>query len=430
MDQFLRDLLLEKNQEETQNQLPETEQDSVKKEKKKHPFRNGFLSGVAVCLVIALMVVIVKETMLHSTVGSGFMTKHGVEKVNLLSDVIDQYYYKDITDEEKMEGIYKGLMSSTNDKYTDYYSPKEFKDLMVTMEGDYGGIGATLSQDKATKEVSVVEVYEGSPAARAGLERGDIVISVDGHLGTDESLDDFVQRIRGEEGTSIEMVYKRDDQEKTIEITREEVIVPSVSHRMLDDKIGYIRISSFVNGTQKDFEDALADLQGQGMQGIVFDMRDNGGGMVDSVVAILDDILPAGTVVYTMDKSGKREDYTSDDAKKIDIPVTVLVNENTASAAEIFTGAIRDFNYGTIIGTNTFGKGIVQSTVPLSDGSAVKITVATYYTPSGECIHEKGIKPDIELEFSYADENPTEYDELKDNQVQKAMEVLGEKLAD
>ena len=422
--------MLEKNQEETQNQLPETEQDSVKKEKKKHPFRNGFLSGVAVCLVIALMVVIVKETMLHSTVGSGFMTKHGVEKVNLLSDVIDQYYYKDITDEEKMEGIYKGLMSSTNDKYTDYYSPKEFKDLMVTMEGDYGGIGATLSQDKATKEVSVVEVYEGSPAARAGLERGDIVISVDGHLGTDESLDDFVQRIRGEEGTSIEMVYKRGDQEKTIEITREEVIVPSVSHRMLDDKIGYIRISSFVNGTQKDFEDALADLQSQGMQGIVFDMRDNGGGMVDSVVAILDDILPVGTVVYTMDKSGKREDYTSDDAKKIDIPVTVLVNENTASAAEIFTGAIRDFNYGTIIGTNTFGKGIVQSTVPLSDGSAVKITVATYYTPSGECIHEKGIKPDIELEFSYADENPTEYDELKDNQVQKAMEVLGEKLAD
>ncbi|MDD7701513.1 MAG: S41 family peptidase [Lachnospiraceae bacterium] len=422
--------MLEENQEEIQNQLPETEQDSVKKEKKKHPFRNGFLSGVAVCLVIALMVVIVKETMLHSTVGSGFMTKHGVEKVNLLSDVIDQYYYKDITDEEKMEGIYKGLMSSTNDKYTDYYSPKEFKDLMVTMEGDYGGIGATLSQDKATKEVSVVEVYEGSPAARAGLERGDIVISVDGHLGTDESLDDFVQRIRGEEGTSIEMVYKRGDQEKTIEITREEVIVPSVSHRMLDDKIGYIRISSFVNGTQKDFEDALADLQSQGMQGIVFDMRDNGGGMVDSVVAILDDILPAGTVVYTMDKSGKREDYTSDDAKKIDIPVTVLVNENTASAAEIFTGAIRDFNYGTIIGTNTFGKGIVQSTVPLSDGSAVKITVATYYTPSGECIHEKGIKPDIELEFSYADENPTEYDELKDNQVQKAMEVLGEKLAD
>ncbi|MDY3301945.1 MAG: S41 family peptidase [Lachnospiraceae bacterium] len=422
--------MLEENQEEIQNQLPETEQDSVKKEKKKHPFRNGFLSGVAVCLVIALMVVIVKETMLHSTVGSGFMTKHGVEKVNLLSDVIDQYYYKDITDEEKMEGIYKGLMSSTNDKYTDYYSPKEFKDLMVTMEGDYGGIGATLSQDKATKEVSVVEVYEGSPAARAGLERGDIVISVDGHLGTDESLDDFVQRIRGEEGTSIEMVYKRDDQEHTIEITREEVIVPSVSHRMLDDKIGYIRISSFVNGTQKDFEDALADLQSQGMQGIVFDMRDNGGGMVDSVVAILDDILPAGTVVYTMDKSGKREDYTSDDAKKIDIPVTVLVNENTASAAEIFTGAIRDFNYGTIIGTNTFGKGIVQSTVPLSDGSAVKITVATYYTPSGECIHEKGIKPDIELEFSYADENPTEYDELKDNQVQKAMEVLGEKLAD
>lgn len=422
--------MLEENQEEIQNQLPETEQDSVKKEKKKHPFRNGFLSGVAVCLVIALMVVIVKETMLHSTVGSGFMTKHGVEKVNLLSDVIDQYYYKDITDEEKMEGIYKGLMSSTNDKYTDYYSPKEFKDLMVTMEGDYGGIGATLSQDKVTKEVSVVEVYEGSPAARAGLERGDIVISVDGHLGTDESLDDFVQRIRGEEGTSIEMVYKRDDQEHTIEITREEVIVPSISHRMLDDKIGYIRISSFVNGTQKDFEDALADLQSQGMQGIVFDMRDNGGGMVDSVVAILDDILPAGTVVYTMDKSGKREDYTSDDAKKIDIPVTVLVNENTASAAEIFTGAIRDFNYGTIIGTNTFGKGIVQSTVPLSDGSAVKITVATYYTPSGECIHEKGIKPDIELEFSYADENPTEYDELKDNQVQKAMEVLGEKLAD
>jgi carboxyl-terminal processing protease len=193
---------------------------------------------------------------------------------------------------------------------------------------------------------------------------------------------------------------------------------------MLDGKVGYIEISQFSTGTKDDFEKAVKDLQSQGMESVIYDLRNNGGGMVDSVTAILDDILPKGKVVYTKDKNGKEEDYYSDDEKQLKIPTVVLVNGGTASSSEIFTGAIRDFKWGTIIGENTFGKGIVQITLPLSDGSAIKVTNAKYYTPKGECIHKKGIKPDIELKYQFLGNENDEYDYTLDNQIQKALEVL------
>ena len=256
------------------------------------------------------------------------------------------------------------------------------------------------------------------------MKKGDIIISVDGNQAVDESLNDFVQRIRGEKGTSMTLVYERNGERKTVSISRDEVIVPSVSYKMLSDQIGYIQITQFSSGTQKEFEAALADLKEQGMKGIVFDLRDNPGGMVDSVVAILDDILPKGTVVYMKDKNGKRTDYTSDDEKQLDLPMTVLVNENSASAAEIFTGAVMDFQKGTVIGTKTFGKGIVQTTLPFSDGSAVKITTASYYTPNGTSIQGKGIQPNVQLEYQFLGSSDQEYNWTLDNQIQKAIEVL------
>ena len=210
----------------------------------------------------------------------------------------------------------------------------------------------------------------------------------------------------------------------TITCTRASISTPTVEHKMLDNNVGYIQVSQFTDSTYNDFVAAYEDLEAQGMTSVIFDMRNNGGGLLDSVVNILDYLLPEGTVVYTMDKAGNREDYTSDAATYKSIPMTVLVNGNTASAAEIFTGAIRDFEYGTIIGTQTFGKGIVQSTIPLTDGSAVKLTTQTYYTPSGECIHGTGITPDEVLEYEFMGGEDDQYSVDLDNQIQKALEVL------
>lgn len=404
---------------------PEDKKEQRKERRKAHKFRRGFLFGLLSGVAAVILVIVIFLAALGLT--PGHLLSAGTQaKIGVLSSIIDKYYYKDVSDSTKETGLYKGLLESMGDQYTEYYTPEEYQQLKVDLEGDYAGIGAVLTQDKTTKEVTVAEVYDDSPAKKAGLRSGDVIVSVDGHQAVDEDLDDFVKRVRGKKGTSMEVVYSRDGQEQTVSITREEVLVPSVSGKMLSDGIGYIRITQFSNGTQAEFEKTLKSLQDQGMKGVIFDLRDNGGGMVDSVVAILDDILPKGTVVYMKDKDGNRKNYTSDDEKQLDLPMTVLVNGNTASAAEIFTGAVMDFKKGTVIGTQTFGKGIVQVTLPLNDGSAVKITTARYYTPNGVCIQGKGITPDVTLDYEFLGSEDQDYDWTLDNQIQKAVEVLKE----
>lgn len=345
-------------------------------------------------------------------------------KLEMLIYIIETYYYQDVDNQKLVDGIYSGLVESLDDPYSAYYTAEEYEDLMQTLTGNYGGIGALLQKNAETGEVTITKVYAKTPAEKAGLKEGDSIISADGNLATEEDLDVFVQHIRGEKGTDVELVVSRDGEELKITCTRDEISTPTVEYKMLDNNVGYIAVSQFTDGTYNDFVNAYKDLEKQGMQSVIFDMRNNGGGLLDSVVDILDYLLPEGTVVYTKDKNGNEEDFTSSGATYKSIPMTVLVNENTASAAEIFTGAIRDFKYGTIIGTKTFGKGIVQSTIPLSDGSAVKLTTQTYYTPSGECIHGKGITPDIELEYEFQGDENTPYSVDLDNQIQKALEVL------
>ena len=206
---------------------------------------------------------------------------------------------------------------------------------------------------------------------------------------------------------------------------RREIEVPTVEHQMLEGNVGFIQISEFSSSTPEQFDQAIKELQSQGMVSMIVDLRNNPGGVLQSVCAMLDEILPKGLVVYTEDKYGKRSDYQSD-AACMDIPMTVLINENSASAAEIFAGAIKDYDYGTLIGTTTFGKGIVQTIIPLEDGSALKVTMAKYFTPKGNYIHEKGIEPDIELEYEYQNPEEEVYNPLHDNQVQKALEILKE----
>ncbi len=351
----------------------------------------------------------------------------GDSKFSTILSVIETYYYQDVDNDKLVNGVYKGVVESLDDPYSEYYTAEEYEDLMATLTGNYAGIGALLQKNAETGAVTITKVYKETPAEKAGLKEGDYIVSADGYLATDEGLDTFVQHIRGEEGTDVELVISRDGEEQTMVCTRASIATPTVEYQMLEGNVGYIAVSQFTEHTYKDFVAAYKDLEKQGMVSVVFDMRNNGGGLLDSVVEMLDYLLPKGTVVYTMDKAGHREDFLSDEGSSKDIPMVVLVNGNTASAAEIFTGAIRDFDYGTIIGTNTFGKGIVQSTIPLSDGSALKLTTQTYYTPSGECIHGKGIAPDIELEYEFQGGEDDAYSVDLDNQIQKALDVLSEK---
>lgn len=418
--------------EDYQNENPYLKDGSEAKPKKPKTFGQGIAVGIAIMLVVLMAGGIVVAAITRTS--SGDLLSSGVrQKLGYIDNILDKYYYEDISDEDKENALYKGLAESAGDPYTVYYTPDEYDDFEINTTGNYSGIGAALSQDKDTKIVTVARVYKGSPADEAGLKTGDIIVSADEYIATEMDLDRFVLHIRGEEGTTVDIKYIRENdektKEKTVTVTRRNITIPSVEYQMLDGNIGYIEIYDFASNTYDDYKKAMNDLTEQGMDAVIFDLRSNGGGLVDSVTAILDDILPEGTTVYMLDKNDLRTDYDSDEEHKIDIPIVVLVSGNTASAAEIFTGAIQDFDYGTVIGTQTFGKGIVQTTIPLADGSAMKVTTETYYTPKGRAIHGVGIAPDIELEYKSTDGNTKEYNIATDNQIQKAVEVLTKELA-
>lgn len=392
---------------------------------KKTGFAKGILTGVVATVLVVAILLGAGGMLLAQMLGGGVLNAATKTKLSYLTGLIRKNFYEDVSDSDLQEGLYKGLLEGLDDPYSEYYTKKEYEDFQISTTGNYAGIGAQLSQDKDTMQVTISKVYDDSPAQKVGLRAGDEIISVDDNLATAEDLDAFVQRIRGEAGTTIELTYSRDGKEETVTVTRDAITIPSVSHKMLDDGIGLIEISEFASNTQEEFDEALADLEKDGLKAIIFDLRANPGGMVNSVTDILDEILPEGTTVYMVDKKGEKTTYTSDEEHQMDYPMAVLTSANTASAAEIFAGAIRDFDYGTLIGEKTYGKGVVQSTFPMPDGSAVKLTIASYYTPSGESIHKKGIKPDIELKYKYSgDADSKEYDYSKDNQVKRAEKVL------
>lgn len=396
----------------------------------------GFLLGVLL-LGIGVMVgahvytsstnqyLIISPSGIKQTEKSDILTNKTVKKIDELMSYIDLYYNDDYDEGDIRNAIYAGTLEGLGDPYSVYYTADEYKDMQINTSGNYYGIGAALSQDAKTKEVTISKVYEGTPAEEAGLKDGDQIIKVNDTESTSKELSALVQEIRGEEGTTVHLQVYRASNNKTFEIDveRKNVELPSITSKMLDGGIGYIQISEFQSKTDEQFKSALADLKKQGMKSLIVDVRSNPGGLINAASNILDQILPEGTVVYTEDKYGKREDYTSD-SNCLDCPIAVLVNENSASASEIFAGAIKDYNYGTLIGTKTFGKGIVQTVFPLEDGDAVKITTAKYYTPKGNYIHGVGIEPDIELTYKYSGPEDEAYDMKYDNQVQKAIEVL------
>ena len=337
-------------------------------------------------------------------------------KIQELETYIDQYYLFDYEDEDVENGIYKGLMAGLGDIYTSYYTPEEYESFMETTYGSYCGIGAMLSQDVTTGIITVVQAFEGTPAAEAGLQPGDILYQVEGEEVTGQDLTLVVTDLKGEENTEVHIGIVRDGEILEMTLTRKNIEIPTVDYELLEEGIGYIAISEFEDLTDDQFMEAFEDLKSQGMEKLIIDLRNNGGGLVDVTCNILDQLLPEGTIVYTEDKYGERQTEYSDAEHYFDGEMAVLVNGNSASASEIFAGAIKDYGVGTLIGTQTYGKGIVQSLFRLEDGSAVKITVSRYYTPAGNNIHEVGITPDIVLE----------YDESAgtDNQLERALEVL------
>ena len=384
---------------------------------KRHSFGKGLLCGILLCVVAmgvgGCAAPYFYKMFTHTSLNKSLENEAEItEKMEELNDYINQYYLFDYTDENVESGIYKGMMAGLGDIYTCYYTPDEYASFIESSNGNYSGIGAMLSQDYSTGIITVVQVFEGSPAEEVGLQPDDILYKVKGEEVTGQDLSLVVTDLKGEEGTAVDISVMRGTEEIDLTVTRRKIEVPTVESRMLTDTIGYIGITEFDDVTDDQFLSALDELKEEGMQDLVIDLRNNGGGLVDVTCNILDELLPEGLIVYTEDKYGNRQEEYSDAEHYFDGKMAVLVNGNSASASEIFAGAIKDYGVGTLIGTQTFGKGIVQSLFPLSDGSAIKITVSRYYTPAGNNIHEVGIAPDTES--------------ADDNQLQKAIEVLSE----
>lgn len=349
-----------------------------------------------------------------------------VAKMKVIENVIDTYFYKEDVDKDAMvDGIFKGMVESLGDPYSEYYSKEELESLYQDSFGVYYGVGAYVSLDTTTGLAKVSGIIADSPAEEADLRAEDIIYKVDDVDVTGMSLQETVSLIKGDENTTVKLTLIRDGKEIEKEVTRRKVESPTVKFEMLDDGMAYIQITEFDTVTVDQFTEAMAMARGNDMKGLILDLRSNPGGNLSSVVSIAKQMLPKGLIVYTEDRDGNREEYSCDGSKELDVPMVVLVNGNSASASEILAGAIKDYGIGTLVGTTTFGKGIVQRPIELSDGSAVKLTISSYYTPNGINIHGIGIEPDVECEF---DSERYYSDEAYDNQLEKAKEVLLQKM--
>ena len=381
----------------------------------------GVLTGV---LVVTLAVGGVKFVQQRQYNGVLSDTSH-VQKIEYLEKLIDQEYLGEVDNDEMAEGVYAGLVYGLGDVYSRYYTADEYAQETASTDGAYAGIGVSIQKNK-NGGVQIAECYEGGPGADAGLQTGDVITAINDTDVTDMELSDVVSLIRENKDKTIVLTVFRENEEKSREISVDvtDVELPSVFGEMLDKKTGYIQITQFTGVTPQQYKDMFAELKDKGMERLVIDLRDNPGGLLTSVCDILREILPEGLIVYTEDKYGNREEETCDGKNKLNMPLAVLVNENSASASEIFAGAVQDHGVGTIVGTTTYGKGVVQELRQLSDGSAVKLTVSNYYTPNGNSINKVGIKPDVEVKLASVLLNKDEITHEEDNQLQEALNVI------
>lgn len=438
--------------------------------KNKNRFWKGVLVGALVTAFAGLVIVgiaagisIIGHTVMGGQGIAGIIESSGSpeeeslnyqrigNKLDLLEQVVDNYFlFEENVDTEQMEaGIYKGMLAGLEDPYTTYYTAEEYRAMTEETEGVYCGIGVQVSQNLETGIITILRVFPGSPAEEAGLKKGDILYKVGALDVYDQELDTLVsQYIRGEEGTFVDLTVLRDGEEISATVERRMVESVTVESQLLPDKTGYVMVTQFDLVTADQFISAVDSLEKQGMERLVIDLRDNPGGVVDACVKMAAYLLPEdqydGTILSTADKngegdryycqdgkllfegSGSNPEYPMDDGHELDMPIAVLINGMSASASEVFAGALRDYGMATLVGTTSFGKGIVQALLPLDDGSAVKVTIAHYYTPAGHDIHKKGLDPDVEIPLELDEDLIGQYDVPldRDNQVQKAIEVL------
>ena len=391
---------------------------------KNKEFKKGVAIGVAATLVVTGAGFVSYQKVLFPK-GNALSDMKTVQKLNYLEELIDEEYLDEKDESSLREGLYAGLLSGLQDPYSTYYTAEQYKELNTSNEGSYVGIGAVLQKDN-DGGATVVQLYEGGPGEQAGLKTGDVIKAIDGTDVTEKETSDIASMVRDSEKDSVTLTIQRENEEKTQDIKVEirDVEIKTVSHEMLSGDTGYIRISEFSEVTSDQYKKAFADLKSQGMKKLVVDLRDNPGGLLNTVCDILRQILPEGLIVYTEDKNGKREEETCDGKNELDIQLAVLVNGNSASASEIFAGAVKDYGIGTIVGTTTYGKGVVQTIQPLTDGSAVKITIAKYFTPKGNDINKKGITPHVEAELSGDITDWAELTHEEDTQLQTALKEL------
>ena len=385
-------------------------------------FKKGIAVGVAVTLVVTGTGFAGYQKIMFPK-GSALSDTKTVQKLNYLESLINEEYLEEKEEDSLREGLYAGLMSGLNDPYSIYYTAEQYKELNTSNEGSYVGIGAVLQKDK-DGGAKIVQLYEGGSGEQAGLKKGDVLKAIDGEDVTEKETSDIASMIRESDKDSVSLTIQRDEETKKIKVEIRDVEIQTVSHEMLDDETGYIRISEFSEVTSNQYKKAFEDLQDKGMKKLVVDLRDNPGGLLTAVCDVLRQILPEGLIVYTEDKNGKKEEEKCDGKSELAMPLAVLVNGGSASASEIFAGAVKDYGIGTIVGTTTYGKGVVQTIQPLSDGSAVKITIAKYFTPKGNDINKKGIAPDVEAELSEDSTDWTELTHEEDTQLQAALKEI------
>lgn len=389
-------------------------------------YRVAMLIIITALLSSLITTIIVKEKIsstssIESIVAAGGTT--GIEAtLARIRTMLEDNYIGELDDEQMLEMAVKGYVEGVGDEYTEYYTPEEMDDTYSEALGNYVGIGIYMIVNYVDGNITVVEPMEGSPAEAAGLKAEDLIVKVNGEEITADNVEDMSNAIKGEEGTKVKLGIKRGDEQFDVEVERKKIEVSHIDSRMLENSIGYIRIVDFDGGAAKEFKENYESLSKQGAKALVIDVRSNGGGVVDEAIDILEMICDKGsTLLIETDKNGNEEVITAEEKPIITMPVAVLTNVYSASASEIFAGALKDLQKATIVGTKTYGKGVIQTLIPLSDGSGIKITTAEYCTPNRNKINKEGIEPNIEVKLP---EDIEELTDENDTQLQKAVQEL------